>query len=154
MATKRKNPFCEEVPRQLKVHIGPKQVAGVEELKNVHGTWQKLALTNFHFSSCDAFTPFIFRLCFQITLSTCCSKVLIPMLLMRHYNQLAAVMGSIELTQRQMNRRKTRSLNATNVVWYLLYLWSHVMTVIVQYVYSVSDNAVTAWDISAVIVPY
>lgn len=37
MATKRKNPFVEEVPRQLKVYVGPKQVAGVEEMKLVHG---------------------------------------------------------------------------------------------------------------------
>lgn len=37
MATKRKNPFIEEVPRQMKVYVGPKQVAGVEEMKRVHG---------------------------------------------------------------------------------------------------------------------
>lgn len=33
---KRKNPFIEEIPRQLKIYVGPKQVAGKEEMKRVH----------------------------------------------------------------------------------------------------------------------
>ena len=37
MAMKRKNPFIEEIPRQLKIYVGPKQVAGKEEMKRVHG---------------------------------------------------------------------------------------------------------------------
>lgn len=34
---KRKNPFDDEIPRQLKIHVGPKELADKDEMDRIYG---------------------------------------------------------------------------------------------------------------------